>query len=313
MLLRIIAVGVCVSMLALSAAHAQTTGQAKQCVTFPPNFPPEAELRYLLSHPGVSVCPPSATSNDAEAAAARELQRRLDQDRSLLQRSLDRGYGSTPSLATQSPADNNNSTPVLPTRAFLPPHDLPPENFAAYGIVAFAEKAMSSTSARHRAVCEAFLASLPPSSLASVPAQQQMVTVWPVDSKTVPEQLKRANPDCDVAISHYDLPTALTALKEARTQQHSEFSGQGPYLLGWAPSSTKGQKDALVLVVDLSSARTSAEILERFKFWREQIEQKPELWRRGWDKPGVLALIRNWADRWGTMIFFFGPAKAKDE
>jgi hypothetical protein len=194
----------------------------------------------------------------------------------------------------------------------LPPHDLPPD-FAAYGIVAFAEKAMSSTSARHRAVCEAFLASLPPSSLASVPAQQQMVTVWPVDSMTVPEQLKRANPDCDVAISHYDLSTALTALKEARTQQHSEFPGQGPYLLGWAPSSTKGRKDALVLVVDLSNARTSAELLERFKFWREQIEQKPELWRRGWDKPGVLALIRNWADRWGTMIFFFGPAKAQDE
>ena len=302
----------CVTTLALSAGHAQTTGQARQCVTFPPNVPPEAELRYLLSHPGVSVCPPS---NPDAAGQARSLQRSLTQGTlntiGPLRSVSPSASPSTPPSAPQSSANSNNP-PVLPTRAFLPPHDLPP-NFAAYGIVAFAEKAMSSTSARHRAVCEAFLASLPPSSLASVPTQQQMVTVWPVDSMTVPEQLKRANPDCDVAISHYDLPTALTALKEARTQQHSQFLGQGPYLLGWAPSSTKGQKDALVLVVDLSNARTSAELLERFKFWREQIEQKPELWRRGWDKPGVLALIRNWADRWGTMIFFFGPAKAKDE
>ena len=312
MLLRIIAVGMCVTTLALSAGHAQTTGQARQCVTFPPNVPPEAELRYLLSHPGVSVCP---SSNPDAAGQARSLQRSLNQGTlntiGPLRSASPPASPSTPPSAPQSSANSNNS-PVLPTRAFLPPHDLPP-NFAAYGIVAFAEKAMSSTSARHRAVCEAFLASLPPSSLASVPTQQQMVTVWPVDSMTVPEQLKRANPDCDVAISHYDLPTALTALKEARTQQHSEFLGQGPYLLGWAPSSTKGQKDALVLIVDLSNARTSAELLERFKFWREQIEQKPELWRRGWDKPGVLALIRNWADRWGTIIFFFGPAKAKDE
>ena len=30
---------------------------AQQCVTFPQNFSPEAEVRYLISHPGVRVCP----------------------------------------------------------------------------------------------------------------------------------------------------------------------------------------------------------------------------------------------------------------
>jgi hypothetical protein len=36
--------------------------QARQCVTFqgPPN--PEAELRYILSHPGVVVCPSPGTT-----------------------------------------------------------------------------------------------------------------------------------------------------------------------------------------------------------------------------------------------------------
>jgi hypothetical protein len=55
--------------------------QAQQCVTFPQPPNAEAELRYLLSHPGVRVCPspnyaPSATQNDAEGAALAELQRR---------------------------------------------------------------------------------------------------------------------------------------------------------------------------------------------------------------------------------------------
>ena len=31
--------------------------QAQQCVTFPEPPNPEAELRYILSHPGVIVCP----------------------------------------------------------------------------------------------------------------------------------------------------------------------------------------------------------------------------------------------------------------
>jgi hypothetical protein len=55
--------------------------QAQQCVTFPQPPNAEAELRYLTSHPGVRVCPspnfaPSATQDDAEAAALRELWRR---------------------------------------------------------------------------------------------------------------------------------------------------------------------------------------------------------------------------------------------
>jgi hypothetical protein len=50
-------------------------GQAQQnCVTFPQNPNPEAELRYLLAHPNTRVCPspqnaaPSGTQDDAIAA-----------------------------------------------------------------------------------------------------------------------------------------------------------------------------------------------------------------------------------------------------
>ena len=50
---------------AIATLMAPIQAQAQQCVRFrgPPN--PEAELRYILSHPGVVVCPsPGATPND---------------------------------------------------------------------------------------------------------------------------------------------------------------------------------------------------------------------------------------------------------
>ena len=47
---------------AIATLMAPIQVQAQQCVTFrgPPN--PEAELRYILSHPGVVVCPSTTTT-----------------------------------------------------------------------------------------------------------------------------------------------------------------------------------------------------------------------------------------------------------
>ena len=210
-------------------------------------------------------------------------------------------------------ADAKKGFPVvLPSRAFLPPHDIPPEDFAAYGIVAFPQQAISSTIRRHISICEAFVATLPSASLATVPPKQQMVTVWPIDSASVSVTLA-TKPDCKVATEHYDLPTALTALKEARTTQRT-FLAEGPYLLAWAPSSTKGKKDALVLIADLSDARTDVDFLNRFRAWRDEIEKKPEVWGRGgWSELDLRPLIRRWGDKWGTMIFSISRAKGKDE
>ena len=60
---------------AIATLMAPIQVQAQQCVTFrgPPN--PEAELRYLFSHPGVVVCPsPSATPNDVREGQGKILQ-----------------------------------------------------------------------------------------------------------------------------------------------------------------------------------------------------------------------------------------------
>jgi hypothetical protein len=49
------------------------------CVRFPEPPNPEAELQYLLSHPGARVCPlETQVTDDAETNAIKELQRRHD-------------------------------------------------------------------------------------------------------------------------------------------------------------------------------------------------------------------------------------------
>jgi hypothetical protein len=65
--------------------------QAQQnCVTFPRNPNPEAELQYLLAHPNTRVCPspqnvaPSGTQDDAQTAAIKELERQRQFGNALL-------------------------------------------------------------------------------------------------------------------------------------------------------------------------------------------------------------------------------------
>ncbi|MCG2629722.1 hypothetical protein L6654_24160 [Bradyrhizobium sp. WYCCWR 13023] len=191
---------------------------------------------------------------------------------------------------------------AFPTRSFLAPHDVPPSEFAAYGIVAFPQRATSQTLSRHQAICEAYVATLPPASKNAASSKEQMVTVWPVETGSMAKRLTEGATDCKLAVEKYDLATSLTALKEAQNQEGSKLSGEGPYLLGWAPSKTKGMKDAIVLIADLSGTTTDAQYLEYFRRWREDIEKKPELWSRGWSETDLRVLIRNWADRWGTTI-----------
>lgn len=203
-----------------------------------------------------------------------------------------------PEIPAIIPPNNNQ---VLTTRNFFGPHDVPPINFAAYGIVAFPQTATSSTLQRYKSICEAYVATLPLVSATSAPTTEQMVTVWPVESASLASRLNgQGEAVCKEAVEHYDLPTALIALKEARTQERKELSGVGPYLLAWTPSSKKGQPDTVVLVLDLSDATVDQHYLSYFQDWREKIEQNPKLWRNGtWS----MTEIRVLADKYGNLLF----------
>jgi hypothetical protein len=197
---------------------------------------------------------------------------------------------------------------LLSSGIFAGPHDIPPQEFAAYGIVAFPERSTSYSRARHLMVCEAFVATLPTPSELSVPTNEQMVTVWPVRDIGIATELSVAvgTTDrlrgCERAVEHYHLPTALTALRQARIPP----GGQGPYLLAWSPAAHKGRPDVLVLVVDLSNAVTAEALHERFRKWRDDIEQNPELFRDRWTFDRLRLALREWADHWGGIIITTG-------
>jgi hypothetical protein len=108
-------------------------------------------------------------------------------------------------------------------------------------------------------------------------------------------------------VHHY--PRAKPSLKEARTQENISLSGRGPYLLAWSPATQKGQKDAIVLILDLSSAFTPAHFEDAFREWRSRIEENPNVWRQGWVIADLRTEVRYWADKWGMTILSFGRAK----
>ena len=109
------------------------------------------------------------------------------------------------------------------------------------------------------------------------------------------------NDDCEYLIDHYDLTAAELAVRDAK-RQHVNFDGQGPYLIGWSPSDTRGIPDKLVLVIDMSNDNDQAAIDRQFLFWKNKIVEDPLLWRNGFSTDGVRAAIRSFADEYGKQM-----------
>lgn len=184
---------------------------------------------------------------------------------------------------------------LTPVRRYLDARDIPPPGGGAYGIVAFRYKATPASRAKLIMVCESFIAFFPPGETSGVPISNQMVTVWPVDNL----ELENAKDDnCDYLIDHYDLTAAESAIRDAK-HQLVKFDGEGPYLIGWSPSSARGIPDKLVLVIDMSNDNDQATIDHRFLFWKNKIVEDPLLWRNGFSVDGVRTAIRNFADKYG--------------
>ena len=196
------------------------------------------------------------------------------------------------------------SAELRASRSFVGPHVLPPADFAAYGIVAFPYMASSRTLERHRMVCDAYVATLPRSEDLPLPRDKQMVTVWPIRSEKVARKLAAVSGSdaCREAVDNYDLTTSLRALKDAQSAGEELGFRRGPFLLAWAPSSSKGKPDVLVLVADLTEKSDYDEVLEVFGQWRSRIEQEPELWAEGWSAEGLRVAVKEWADRVGPAV-----------
>ena len=79
------------------------------------------------------------------------------------------------------------------------PGQLPPQDFAAYGMVVFTARASRFDRPRHEMFCEAYLSALPTAGELDRPKSEQMVTIWPVTEDGIADALNDAPSDatCD--------------------------------------------------------------------------------------------------------------------
>jgi hypothetical protein len=209
---------------------------------------------------------------------------------------------------------------ITPTRIFSGPGQYPPNEFPAYGILAFPQHATPASRDRHLMICEQYVAAFPHATeLPGTPKSKQMVTVWPIDNDKVAIKLDRYTSReniCSIAVDRYGLALASAAIGDAfRSQRHRllrgdpvdvHSRGRGPFLLAWAPGSQKGASDAVVLVLDLTRVNMPRHAEAIFERWRREIEQDPSLWSNGWDITSVKLRLRLWADDMGgrTLTWF---------
>ena len=214
-------------------------------------------------------------------------------------------YASAPALSPASPQ-------VRASRLFAGPGQYPPDDFAAYGILAFQSEATPQSARRYMAICEGFLAGLPAAAELTdrgVPLAQQMATVWPLDDATLANYLNGIDTGsaplepCRDIVASIHLFTSREAIANAmRASDNESFEGSGPYLIAWSPSTTFGRRDVPVLVWDLSDVTTSQLATDLFVDWANEIVRNPDLWRDGWDLERLRRTLRWWADKYGPGI-----------
>lgn len=218
----------------------------------------------------------------------------------------------SPTVAPPSPAANPVGLPPTDfraTRIFARESEYPPQEYAAYAIIAFKSLANDDNRARHQMICEAYLRAVPDARTSFVPTTEQLVTVWPLENATSPMSVffaENETDQCSNAIQGYGLETALTALRHARMVDEREHRrierNRGPFLLAWSPGHTKGSRDALLLRLDFSDVDLEYQARERFEFWVQRIEQDREAWSDGWTSIPFRNRMSEAADRFGALF-----------
>lgn len=225
--------------------------------------------------------------------------------RNLFSGGRDDGFGDLPEVITAS-------------RSFSARDEMDPADFAGYGIVYFPGSIQSGGNAdRARMICQAFRQLPTVSDLEtppeSIPRSDQFVTVWPLRLDSDVDEIRDAEGDevaalrsgnseagsaaaariCGVAVASYDRNAANRAQRDAGG--NAAFSGQGPYLLAWAPGAAKGA-DALVLSLDMSQVNTLPEARRDLTLWANLIEGDRSVWRNGFSLPRLSLALRRWVD-----------------
>lgn len=208
--------------------------------------------------------------------------------------------GDTRSIGT----DSNQFTGIRASRIFAGPTQFPPQDFAAYGVVAFKSRSVDGTSSpREQMICNAYLGILPEASELTVPITSQMVTVWPIlsDEKARDVAALARSEACDEALAQYGLSAGRAAILDAN-KAGIDTSGAGPFLLAWSPAEKKGDPTAPVLAVDMSNVETKDRAMKIFDAWANEIEKDSDLWVIGWQNESIRAKLQSLVAKYGPFF-----------
>jgi len=191
---------------------------------------------------------------------------------------------------------------VKSSRIFAGPNQYPPESYAAYGILAFKSRASNQTYNRHKAICDAYVSSIPHATELSTSISNQMVTVWPIDTDYDSDVINKIERDkvCAMGISKYGLKLSHEAINAAKLAG-VQLDNAGPFLLAWSPAKEMGKPDAVVLYLDLSHVITYEQAEPVMQMWTREIEgDYDKCCKDGWDLELIKQTLREFHDFYGT-------------
>lgn len=192
----------------------------------------------------------------------------------------------------------------IATRLFSGPTQYPPTEYGAYGILAFTSRPVEQTHERHVAICRAYINKLPSATAIEDEKSKQLVTIWPIKTDSIADKLneKGNSVDCNEAITNYNHTLAKRAISAAKKGDWKP-TGNGPYLLAWAPGTTLGKEDTTVLAIDLSNIVTYEQALAMMNHWANDIESDKSTWDDGFTLESVREYLQRWADTFGPDIW----------
>ncbi|MBC7520038.1 MAG: hypothetical protein H7268_02930 [Sandarakinorhabdus sp.] len=204
----------------------------------------------------------------------------------------------------------DSDAPVA-TRLFARSLGAIPGDFGAIAVILFPNDA-ALDQARMAQVCKAFVAVLgdATATAAVAPHRAQMVTVWPVmtdfpaarDDVAAGHGTAAVAALCPPATAQYDFITAERVRRRVPVAAQPASGGRGPFLVAGAPARRLGDPRSPMLTYDLSGVEGQARLTRAMKLWKEQIEERPQLWSDGWD-PNLFRLeVSSTVDAVGAQI-----------
>jgi hypothetical protein len=205
---------------------------------------------------------------------------------------------------------NSSDLRPIATRLFADPKFRVPDDFGAIAVLVFPADA-AQDGGRVLTICRAFVGAMLPSTTVTreQPRWQQMVTLWPVVSGSPTldpnnQDVHGAGADrqvCPAASKGYDYVQAAAWL--ARLPRTVDFgTGQGPFLIAWAPARMAGAPHVPILAYDLSSFTTPTALRRAMRIWTDEIEENPDAWTGGWDLTRFRLKAAAEADQFGGQI-----------